>query len=73
MFSMSCGQNKYSVNMLFILSDNIVLPFADGTNLFHANFIKKRNFIIKCTTHVHILHTVLLDCNATSTPKLFHG
>jgi hypothetical protein len=33
-------------------------------------WLKKRNFIIKCTTYVHILHTVLLDCNATSTPKL---
>jgi hypothetical protein len=47
-----------------------LLPFVDGTDLFDANFIKKRNFIIKWTTYVHILHTVLLDCNATSTPKL---
>lgn len=67
MFSLSCG---HFVNMLVILSDNILLPFVDGTDLFDANFIKKRNFIIKCTTYVHILHTVLLDCNATSTPKL---
>jgi hypothetical protein len=40
-FSLSCGQTKYFVNMLVVLSDNILLPFVDGTDLFDANFIKK--------------------------------
>ncbi len=36
MFSLSCG---HFVNMLVILSDNILLPFVNGTDLFDANFI----------------------------------
>jgi hypothetical protein len=39
MFSVSCGQIKYFVNMLVILSDNILLPLVDGSDLFDANVI----------------------------------
>jgi hypothetical protein len=35
--SLSGDQIKYFVKMLVILSDNILLPFVDGTDLLDAN------------------------------------
>ena len=55
MFNLSCGQIKYSGNLLVILSGNILLPFVDGKDLFDPSLIKYITLPLK-TIHMNTFY-----------------